>query len=393
VVELPFIQYAEPDFGALETLNYGKGRHGVHYIQSVEGLTGTGVVVGVGDNGRFDHLDGRNRTINNISISTAHGNNICGLIAGGGIIDPRYAGYAPRSNIITERFDDVIDNTLLHHVNDGMVVTNNAYGAPSCSFNGWYSSSSRDLDMQSLIMPEVLHVFGAGNNGINNTNCGFKGCGFGSVLGGYQSSKNAITVGNLSTKDEVHRNQNNANPPNYLLKSILCNTADDIGNPGPDYTYGFGQLNLVNASKCLKNNQFYLDSLSNGQSLFRAIAVPPNVKLLKINLYWNDVQGPIYSPFSIVDNLDVEVLPPNGAPARLPLILDSNLPDKYAVPGKDSINNIEQVVINNPDPGLYIARINGTSISGNKTKFALSYSFVKDTLLLTKSQTIRLGSS
>jgi|GEM_PF-6500574 len=439
LIKLPYVEFVEPEYGPLQVLNYGKGKHGIHYVQSVEGLTGDGVTVGVGDNGKFDHLDGRNRTINNVTTSTSHGNNICGLISGGGIIDPKHIGYAPKSKIIAERFDDIIDNSPAHYAAEGMVITNNAYGTPSCGFNGWYSTSSRKIDDMSLSEPKVLHVFATGNGGFNNTNCGFAGCGFGSVPGGFQTSKNALTVGNLLTSDEVHpssskgptrdgrikpeictrgheaiapgrnnlynliggtssasaaasggaailveqyrRQFNNEDPPNMLIKGVLCNTADDLGNPGPDYTYGFGQLNIINAVNCIKNKHFYIDSLSNGQSKLRTINVPQNTKLLKANLTWNDIPGPIYSVKTLINDLDIQLESPDGT-ISFPLILDGTSPDQYAEPGVDTLNNIEQILIPNPVPGIYTARINGTSIGSNSVAFTLSYNYVTDHIRL-----------
>ncbi len=440
LIDLSYIASIEPVFGAFEPFNFGKGRHGIYYVQTIEGLTGEGVTVGVGDNGKFDHLDGRNRTINNVTTNSTHGNNICGLIAGGGIIDPQYQGYAPKSKIITERYDDIIDNASLYHASEGMAITNNAYGTPTCSFNGWYSSASKKIDVLNIQEPYILHVFAAGNGGFNNVSCGFEESGFGSVAGGFQSSKNAITVGNLFNENEVHpssskgptrdgrlkpeicargheavapgrnnqynliggtsaastavsgsaailieqyRKQHNTNPPSCLLKSVLCNSADDLGNPGPDFTFGFGQLNLVEAVKCIRNNQYFLSDITNGQSKNRYITVPAGINQLKVNLYWNDVAGPIYSTKTLVDDLDLEILGPNTNGSTLPLVLDPTLPDKFALPGRDSINNVEQVVIPNPVPGSYVIRVKGTSIASTQVDFAVSYSFVSNDVLFT----------
>jgi subtilisin family serine protease len=38
-----------------------------------------------------------------------------------------------------------------------------------------------------------------------------------------------------------------ANPLPEQLKALILAGADDLGNPGPDYTYGFGLVNAKNA--------------------------------------------------------------------------------------------------------------------------------------------------
>ena len=38
-----------------------------------------------------------------------------------------------------------------------------------------------------------------------------------------------------------------ANPQASQLKALILAGADDLGNPGPDYTYGFGLVNAKNS--------------------------------------------------------------------------------------------------------------------------------------------------
>jgi hypothetical protein len=40
------------------------------------------------------------------------------------------------------------------------------------------------------------------------------------------------------------------------MKALVSNTAKDVGNPGPDYKYGFGNLNALRAVKVLDNRCF-----------------------------------------------------------------------------------------------------------------------------------------
>ena len=50
--------------------------------------------------------------------------------------------------------------------------------------------------------------------------------------------------GVLAQLYQAYKQTNNGNnPPSALMKCILLNTADDIGNPGPDFKHGWGVAN------------------------------------------------------------------------------------------------------------------------------------------------------
>ena len=57
----------------------------------------------------------------------------------------------------------------------------------------------------------------------------------------------------------------NTNPKVFLLKALICNSAEDMGNPGPDFTYGFGKLNTRRAVECLEANHYFLNAVSTVQ--------------------------------------------------------------------------------------------------------------------------------
>ncbi|MBL0130409.1 MAG: S8 family serine peptidase [Chitinophagaceae bacterium] len=40
------------------------------------------------------------------------------------------------------------------------------------------------------------------------------------------------------------------NPKNGLMKALVCNSGDDWGKPGPDYSNGFGVVNFCGRSIC-----------------------------------------------------------------------------------------------------------------------------------------------
>jgi hypothetical protein len=64
------------------------------------------------------------------------------------------------------------------------------------------------------------------------------------------------TSGYFSLLYERYKNIYGTKPLASLMKSIGSNTAKDVGNPGPDYKYGFGNLNALRAVKVLDNKMF-----------------------------------------------------------------------------------------------------------------------------------------
>ena len=44
------------------------------------------------------------------------------------------------------------------------------------------------------------------------------------------------------------------NPSSALMKCILLNSADDIGNPGPDFKHGWGVVNAYRALKLIESS-------------------------------------------------------------------------------------------------------------------------------------------
>src|SRR4030095_11988654 len=61
-----------------------------------------------------------------------------------------------------------------------------------------------------------------------------------------------------------------------LLRALLINSADDVGEKGPDFISGFGKLNVYRALTSLVQNHFFQEQLvSNDQKDF-FISIPEN---------------------------------------------------------------------------------------------------------------------
>ncbi len=428
---LPFIEYVEAapaDPEPLNNFSRNLSRANVLSKPASSGgrnLLGNGVVIGIGDNADPVHVDFTGRRISRAAApANYHGTHVHGIAGGAGIWNELYVGHAPKSTLVTQLFSGIWENGPTYFTDFGMVITNNSYGNVTldCSYSGFYDSYSRLLDLQAISSPKIINVFAAGNSGVGSgLNCSPFPAGYKSVLSGYQSAKNVLTVGNTTSDGVIFLNssrgpvkdgrikpeittqgafvvstatfadyfQNSGtsmatpavagglsllyqryrqingpltNPDNALMKAILCNTANDHGNPGPDYTYGFGVMNLLRAVEVLEAGNYIQNTITTGGDNTFNITVPANTAKLKVMLYWNDPAAAIVSSKALVNNLDLRLT--TTAPATfLPLILDSafNGVTLPAQPGVDVMNNIEQVTINNPS-GTYTVHVAGTAV-------------------------------
>jgi hypothetical protein len=449
---LPFIEYVQPIPHEDQSLNYNSmALSKANILRGAPGvggrnLNGSGVVVGIGDNGDVQaHLDFSNRLINRAAESMrAHATHVTGTIGGAGIIQELYTGYAPKATLLTQVFSNIFAYAPTYVQDYGMVITNNSFGSvvSDCIYSGFYDLTSRILDQQAIDLPELQQVFAAGNDG--GRTCSPYPFGFKTVLGGYQSSKNVLTVGSTNYKGDLSgfsskgpvkdgrikpeimsQGQivlstwaNNAlyasnngtsmaapgisgglalliqryrqlhggsNPKNGLLKALICNGGTDRGNDGPDYSYGFGSMNLLRSVTMMESTTYFNTSVANTANNTHVVAVPANTAQLKVTLYWQDPPATLLATKTLVNDLDLNVTTPSSS-VVLPRVLDTIPANVTAVAGNgvDHINNIEQIVINNPAAGNYSLKVTGTAITQNPSQeYFLVYDIIPESLQLT----------
>lgn len=367
----------------------------------------------------------------------SHATMVCGTAIGGGILNEYTTGIATKSKANYAYASNIIAYSETLFKTTGMVITNNSYSMPpppsfisSCATMGSYNFDCRYIDNIICKLKFQNHVVAAGNSGA--TNCSPYPTGFGTIAEGYQSAKNCITVGYVDAVDVIHGGSSrgptrdgrikpdlvarglsvassgpnntvsigtgsshsapqvaailalltqryrelnsNQNPKAALLKCILLNSATDLGNIGPDYTYGFGRVNAKRAVECLENANYFSNTINSGDSQSFSINVPSNSGELKVTLYWNDTAGSQLSAQNLVNNLDLVVID-NLGNRILPWKTDTtkSLVNSAAIRGKDNINNAEQVSISLPSAGTYVIKIFGNSMLYNNQEYFVSY--------------------
>jgi hypothetical protein len=439
----PIYPPSEPENGTATTLHRSTGINSVHPLGRK--YNGSGVNVMLQDDGIVGpHIDYQGRIgAQYISYNSGdHGDHIAGTIMGSGNLDPKAQGMAPASTLYVYGASGYQGFNLLatHYTLPGIRITSTSY---SNGCNAGYTSLARTMDQQSRLMPALMHVFSAGNDGTSN--CGYgAGAGWGNITGGHKVGKNVIAVGNVNLTDglsnsssrgpahdgrikpeivakgssvnsttnpnlytlksgtsmacpgisgvlaqlyHAHRlNNEGADPNGGLMKAILMNTADDLGNAGPDFRFGYGRVNALRAAKTIEEHRYDSTHIEQGEVITHLLEVPEDLNELRIMLYWTDFEASIGASKALVNNLNLVVSDPEEE-AFLPWILDHtpnavNL-NTLAVRGVDSINNVEQVTIKNPLSGTYEISITGHLIPQGPQPYFITWEFITSGLMLT----------
>jgi hypothetical protein len=143
------------------------------------------------------------------------------------------------------------------------------------------------------------------------------------------------------------------------VKGLAIHSANEAGaNPGPDYKYGWGVLNMSEAASVLNNaltsnnnatsvDLVYENVLQNGQTTNYTITASGS-KPLKATIVWTDVKGSIGSTLNdtthrLVNDLDLVIK--KGTTTYYPWTLNRAIPDNAATRGINSLDNVEKVEI------------------------------------------------
>ncbi|TAE89621.1 MAG: PKD domain-containing protein, partial [Bacteroidetes bacterium] len=158
-------------------------------------------------------------------------------------------------------------------------------------------------------------------------------------------------------------------------------TADEAGNIGPDYRFGWGLMNTASAVRFINDsnyNRLQERTLNNGQSQslqFSADAGKP----LRITICWTDVSGdPVSANFldnstrMLVNDLDIRLVRNSDNTLFNPYILDPANPNAAATTGDNIRDNVEMIHLAAPQAGNYTLTISHKGLlSGSNQKFSL----------------------
>ncbi len=445
---LPFVQFMAliPAPGEKEDIE-GRSLHRANAIDSDYPMgrkyTGDGIGVHCRDDGTVGpHIDFQGRIFQLTDDETGtHGDGVSGIMAGAGNLNPANRGMAAGADLyVTNYTANFLDTTLGLHLDAGVKVTNSSY---SNGCNDGYTIITQTVDQQMYDYPTYLHVFSSGNS--NNNDCGYgAGDQWGNITGGHKQGKNVIATANLfanaalvnsssrgpahdgrikpdiaaNGQDQISTNENNgylsfggtsgaapgiagiaaqlmqaykelnnseeANAG--LIKACLLNTANDLGNEGPDFRYGWGHVNALRAVKVIEQNAFLQDAVGQGNSNTHEIDIPNGTKELRVMVYWTDPAATPMTSKALVNDLNMQVTTPGGD-NLLPWLLDPTpnpgALNSPATNGIDDLNNVEQVLIKAPQEGSYSINIEGFEVPFGPQEYFVVYEIITDEITVT----------
>ena len=418
--------------------DYPGGRH----------YDGAGVSISLADDGEVGpHIDFQGRLTNLLTTGAGgtHGDMTSGIAAGAGNLDPTKRGMGSGAHLYVHDVGagpdgyDHVYNAPLYFTQYGIVITSTSY-SQGCNDYDLYSSTGDQIVHDN---PQFSLVFSAGNN--SSADCGYgAGPPWGTITGGFKQGKNVIACANLDAyevldnsssqgpsadgrvkpdissngKDQMSTDEGNTyqvgggtsaacpgiagicselyqayreitgdpNPESPLIKGVLLNSAEDIGNPGPDFTYGWGRVNALRALQTLEEHRYVLDSVDQGSANAFDILVPAGVDQVRMMVYWLDPEGDPVGTTALVNDLDMTVVTPASAIVS-PWILDPSPSavalSANAIQGADHLNNVEQVTINTPASGTYTVNVAGTNVPFGPQKYYIVWEFRTDEITLT----------
>jgi serine protease AprX len=187
-------------------------------------------------------------------------------------------------------------------------------------------------------------------------------------MGGTSMSGPAAAGGAAAFVQYYKSIHTNAIPSPALVKAALINSAsalnDADGGPGPipNFQEGWGRVTLTNLIEAQRNIQM-LDQtvlLTTGEVYQQHTFVGNSNQSLKITLAYTDVAGFPGAIPALVNDLDLEVVGPDGT-----LYRGNQFVNGESVPNAttaDSLNNVEAVHLAQPLPGDYLIRVRAVNV-------------------------------
>lgn len=282
-------------------------------------------------------------------------------------------------------------NSIIVGATDFLNTLGNVYSSPSDVSKAGFSSAGPRKD--GAIKPDISAV-GTGfrlttySNGTNYTATSSNGQG--------TSYSAPIITGIAGALTQIKRNLSGNTTFKYKadeMKALLTHTANEAGsNPGPDVAFGWGFADAQAGAQLLIDNNnnantFQRRTLTSGvpyTKVVKAVAGKP----LKVSISWIDPAGIPFTSSSdlqnnrtpmLVNDMDVKIVDIVTNQEYFPWKLDALNPVAAATRGNNVVDNIEQVLIENPTAGaLYRIEVSnkGTLVDDNGTASPQNFAFI-----------------
>lgn len=426
LLALPNVEFADVDRNATAELSIKNMDLTANQIVNAQTLfptlKGKGLIVSIKED-QYDteDLDLLGRTIpssNPAKTITSHATTMATLIGGNGNSYINGLGVAPEAMLSSSNFSRLLPDSIEDLNSNNISIQNHSYGT---GIENYYGIEALEYDKQISNTDTIIHIFSTGNIGTTAPTLGYyQGINnHANLTGTFKQAKNVLVVGGTSREQAVeslsskgpaydgrvkpdivalgqdgtsgaaalatgvacllkqqYLHQFQQAPSAALIKSILINSADDIGNAHVDYDSGFGSINALEAIKTINESRFITGVLTSQQELSYPIQIDPETKAFKVTLAWNDPPATLNAPQALVNDLDIWIEDSSGN-RILPWVLNPTASLEAllapATQQKDSLNNVEQVSMEYPQAGSYTIHVYGYRVIEGNQAFHLSY--------------------
>ena len=150
-------------------------------------------------------------------------------------------------------------------------------------------------------------------------------------------------------------------------KNLLIHTAQEAGNVGPDVWYGWGFVDAKKGAELLvqknQNKVIFEDKDLKNAEKNEILVKTDGAQPLKATIVWTDPSYKFnYNTYSaahnnrtskLVNDLDLRITNVQTNEVHYPWKLDPNAPRNPATKGDNTVDNVEQVLIDQPAAGVY----------------------------------------
>jgi len=356
---------------------------------------------------------------------SAHATIMATIIAGAGNTYYEGRGVANGATISSVNFSNLLPEPDAFYQQYNITVQNHSYGT---GIENYYGADALAYDASVITRPSLMHIFSAGNSGTLASSTGpYAGISsFANITGSFKMAKNIITIGHTDsfglvlsassrgpaydgrvkpelvafgedgssgaaaivsgtalTIQQAYKDLTGNLPSSALVKAVLLNSADDAGPKGIDFIAGFGSVNALKAMQAITGARYINGSVSNAAVNTHPLVIPAGIKQVKITMVWNDPPAAANAPKALINDIDLELSLPASGQIWQPWVL-SHFPhidslQKLPTRKRDSLNNVEQITIDNPVAGNYIINVKGFNVVASAPQsYFITYQF--DTL-------------
>lgn len=151
-------------------------------------------------------------------------------------------------------------------------------------------------------------------------------------------------------------------------KNLLIHTAQEAGNVGPDVWYGWGFVDAKKGAELLvqkkQNKVIFEDKELKNAKKNEILVKTDGSQPLKATIVWTDpsYKNANYNTYDeayndrtsrLINDLDLRITNTQTNEVHYPWKLDVNAPRNPAIKGDNTVDNVEQVLIDQPAAGVY----------------------------------------